>query len=194
MRKGWSIGGMVVATGLLMAGAVQAQAPAPAAPPGGAVEQMIYRVPDGFALVHSDSTPEGSILEFAPNGETALTWTELVTIQSFPDWAGSPVPDFLQAIAVYMQEVCPSAAITPSERVPRVPYEAALRSYDCPFVAESGQPESFIIMAIAGTDQLHAAQYAWRRVPGPADLQRAYSFLNTVRVCDLRRSDAPCPP
>lgn len=155
-------------------------------------ERVELTLPDGFVLFSDAAEPNYAIVEYAAAGENDATWVEAVSIQTLGDWAGSDPITFLQGITPLLQEFCPGILMTPFERVARLPYEAALSSVDCPVNPESGRPESYLGLVIAGQDAVYMVQYGWRGPPDPAGLTRAYRVIASARLCDTRRGDAPC--
>ena len=68
---------------------------------------------------------------------------------------------------------------------------ARMRS-DCPMNPQTGLPESYFIVAFAGTKDLFAEQVAFRRAPTAADLSFASKDLQQVRWCTSASNEAVC--
>ena len=69
---------------------------------------------------------------------------------------------------------------------------AARMRADCPLNSQTGLPETYFIVAFAGSGDLFAEQVAFRRVPTAADVAFATKVLQDVRWCKTGSADAVC--
>ena len=66
------------------------------------------------------------------------------------------------------------------------------RSADCPRNPQTGLPETFLILAIEGANDMHVAQVAFRRVPSAQDIAWAEAQLESVALCTGASREPVC--
>jgi hypothetical protein len=153
--------------------------------PAAAAEQLVSPALPGFVVGYEAANAEQSIREQIPAGETVQEWTRMVTTQRFGDAATRLTPtDLLGVIARNLAATCPGSTTSEMVTRPRNGHAAAQFRADCPLLAQTGKPETFIILVVAGAEDLHAKQVAFRRVPTAADLQWAEDVLAAVALCE----------
>ena len=147
----------------------------------------------GFIVGFEKANAEQSILERVPAGETVERWTRMLTSQRFVGRARDPGPrQLLVNMQGLMRGACPGGST--SEIVPMTVSgrPAARMRADCPLNPQTGLPESYFIVAFAGTNDLFAEQVAFRRVPTAADLSFASKDLQQVRWCMAGSKEPAC--
>jgi len=150
-----------------------------------AAERIAPQSLPGFVLGYEAGNDEQSIREEVPAGETVQEWTRMVTTQWFAGAAERLTPtEFFEVITRNLMAGCPGAKTSAPVTSSRESRAAAQMRADCPRVAQTGKPETFVILAIAGDRDLHVKQVAFRRVPTAADLQWADEVLGAVAVCE----------
>ena len=147
----------------------------------------------GFVLAHRVEGGGSLIEERIPQGETVEAWTRMVTVQRF---AGASqrlrASDLLANIQNGLRTSCPEATTTAISGETISGRRAARMRADCPLLAQTGLPETFVILVIEGSSDLHVAQVAFRRVPTAADLAWADRHLASVVLCDRASREAAC--
>lgn len=147
----------------------------------------------GFVVGYEAANEEQSILEEVPAGETVQDWSRMVTTQWFSGKLPRPTPSqFLQNIARSVPQSCPGATNTEPVLSTRNGRAAAQFRVDCPRLASTGKPETFMMLAIAGASDLHVKQVAFRRVPSAADVRWGESLLGGVTFCSAGETRGAC--
>jgi len=137
----------------------------------------------GFVIGYEAANEEQSIREDVPEGETVQAWTRMVTTQRFGGAATRLTPTgFLQVITPNLMEGCPGATASRAVTSSVDGHPAARFRADCPRVAQTGKPETFIMLAIAAGEDLLVKQVAFRRVPTAADIEWGERILAAVAV------------
>lgn len=150
-----------------------------------AAERLAPQSVPGFILGYEAANDEQSIREEVPTGETVEDWTRMVTTQWFAGAAERLTPtEFFEVITRSLVAGCPGARTSPPVTSSKGGHSAAQMRADCPQVAQTGKPETFVILAIAGHRDLHVKQVAFRRIPTAADLQWVEEVLGAVAVCE----------
>lgn len=148
----------------------------------------------GFVVGHSLARGGSSIEERVPQGETVHKWSRMVTVQRFAGVALNMAPaPYLQNIADnLLPRSCPGARASEVRTFAVAARPAAQMRVTCPLNPQTGLPETFYMRAIAGAQDLHVAQVAFRSVPSKADAQWAEKHLDQVTLCGPASNDAVC--
>jgi hypothetical protein len=147
-------------------------------------------------VVGSRVAQNGSlIVEWVPRGETVQRWTRMVTVQRFAG-LGPRFQLWADRFASGIMQSCPGAAVTGPTYSQIQGHEQAEFRVDCPRNPETGQPETFLLLAIAGTADLHVAQVAYRHVPDAEETRWAQRQLASVTLCTHENGSPICrtPP
>jgi hypothetical protein len=164
MMRGATLGAVALAT---LGTTVQAQA----------AERLVSPALAGYVLGYQASNDTQSIREEVPSGETVERWTRMVTTQRFAGLAKRTTPAaYAKTIASQLPAACPGAAISPIANIAVSRHPAVQLQVDCPR-NENGQRETFLMIAIAGENDMHVKQVAFRGARSPTDLAWARSFL-----------------
>jgi hypothetical protein len=145
----------------------------------------------GFAVGYRAAENGSAIVEWVPQGETVDHWTRMVTVQRFAG-IGARLRFWVDTFPPNLARSCPGAVVSRpvySESLGR--QQAAFR-VDCPRNPETGQPETFLLRAIAGAADLHSLQVAYRHVPSAQEIEWAERQLASARLCGPESSDAIC--
>lgn len=147
----------------------------------------------GFVIGYSNGNARGAIIEQVPDGETVDKWTRMVTTQRFTGVAQTVKPaDYLGIIARSLPQSCPGARTGTPRTLTVSGRAAAEMRADCPLNPETHQPETFVMLAIAGPRDMHVKQVAWRYVPSPEDMSWAETYLGSIGFCLPMSTDAAC--
>ena len=158
---------------------VAAQVTAPA-------ESLVSPGLSSFVVGYEAANAAQSIREEVPRGETVERWSRMVTTQRFTGLAERSTPDdYARTIATSVPQACPGATISPIVSLTVSSRPAVRFQVDCPR-NEGGQPESFILLAVAGQSDMHVRQVALRGPKGAADLAWARDYLDHTALCRLR--------
>lgn len=147
----------------------------------------------GFVVGFEKANAEQSIVERIPAGESVERWTRMLTSQRFVGRARDPGPrQLLVTIQNLLKDGCPGGSTTEILAMSVSGRPAARMRCDCPMNPQTGLPETFFIVAFAGTNDLFAEQVAFRRIPTAADVAFATAQLQSVRLCTVTCKEAAC--
>ena len=147
----------------------------------------------GFVVGFEKANAEQSIVERVPAGESVERWTRMLTSQRFIGRAADPGPrQLLVNIQNLMENACPGGSTSDIVTMTISGRPAARMRSDCPLNPQTGLPETFFIIAFAGTDDLFAEQVAFRRVPTAADITFGSQDLQAVRLCTAASKEPVC--
>lgn len=147
----------------------------------------------GFVVGFEKANAEQSIVERVPAGESVEQWTRMLTSQRFVGRARDPGPrQLLVNMQGLMKNACPGGSTGEIVVMTVSGRPAARMRSDCPLNPQTGLPESYFIVAFAGTTDLFAEQVAFRRAPTAADLSFASKELQQVRWCTGASEEAAC--
>jgi len=147
----------------------------------------------GFVVGHEAANDEQSIREQVPAGETVDDWTRMVTTQRFGGAANRLTANgFLEVITRNLAVACPGASTSRVLTGTRGGHPSAQIRAFCPLLRQTGKPEAFIMLAIAGGSDLHVKQVAFRRVPTEEDIQWGESVLAAVVFCETGQDGDGC--
>ena len=147
----------------------------------------------GFVTGHEAANEQQSIREEVLSGETVQNWTRMVTTQRFAGMPARVHPAlFLDGMARMLSASCPGATTSRPVYIVRSGQAAAQLRADCPLLAETGKPETFIILAVTGNTDLHVKQVAFRGVPTDAGIRWGEEFLAGVSFCSAADSSEVC--
>ena len=165
-----------------------------ATPAMAAPAEWSMRVPvPGFVVGFDRANSEQSIVERVPKGETVEKWTRMLTSQSFTGRGQDPGPrGMLFNMQGLMKEACPDGGTTSIVTMTVSGHPAARMRADCPLNSQTGLPETYFIVAFAGTRDLFAEQVAFRHVPTPADVAFATQVLQQVSLCRAGSKSKAC--
>ncbi|HLN07995.1 MAG TPA: hypothetical protein VK281_03390 [Xanthobacteraceae bacterium] len=143
----------------------------------------------GFQAQQQDRS---RITEMVPTGETVESWTEMVTVQTFPGLTATP-EQFESHLVEDWRGACPKSDYQRIAQGTESGYAFVLWLLSCPLNKVSGKPEITWFKAIRGNDSLYVVQKAFRFAPSKEQIVTWMAFLKDAKVCDTRLPDRPCP-
>ena len=148
----------------------------------------------GFVVGHRLERAGNLIEERVPAGENVNVWTRMVTVQRFAGIARrvSAVAYLENLRTNLLPQGCPGALASPARAVAVSGRRAARLRADCPRNPATGLPETFLMLAIEGANDLHVAQVAFRRVASAADIAWAERQLGSVVLCGPASREPVC--
>ena len=154
-------------------------------------ERLASPAVPGFVAGYAAANDEQSIREEVPRGETVQAWTRMITTQRFTGVAARVSPAaYVATIRVQLDQSCPGASASPILRLTIGGHAAARFRADCP--DSGGQPESFLLLAIAGRSDMHVKQAAVRGATTPASLTWGERLLAATVLCEPADRRAVC--
>lgn len=155
-------------------------------------ERLVSPALPNFVVGHSASKYAKSIREEIPRGETMENWTKRITTQWFKGLATRVSPaKYASNVMDGLPRACPGATASPVETMTLGGWEAARFKVTCP-KGTGGQPESFILLAIAGKRDMHVKQVAFRGQATAEDFLWGRKFLDGVVLCRAKSTAPAC--
>lgn len=179
----------------------QPQAPPPA--PGGEItERLILTPPTGWQTGGSSAGQNALTRQMFPPGQTAETWTEMMSIQVMIDPKADP-REHIQRIVEASRTNCEASGPSPVAEAQTNGYPVATLTVTCTKGRKTGLGGLVAVKAIRGASALYVIQRIWRGQPfernevapiPPEMLQEWSGFLRNVSVCDSNDpARHPCP-
>jgi hypothetical protein len=149
--------------------------------------------PAGFIVGNAQSNAQMAITEEVPAGETVDRWTRMITSQFFAGLSKRTTPHaFLDGLKTGLAEGCGGAKTSAIDDSAFGEHPAARMRADCPLNPKTGQPESFWILVVAGPENFHVRQVAFRKVPDAADAAWATRLLMNAKWCAGAATNPTC--
>lgn len=146
----------------------------------------------GFVVAHSQSGSVKSFTVEVPDGETRGNWSRSVTTQWFRGLADDMTPtEYVEKIVERLPKSCPGAVASPVQTSTQAGYNSAQFKVICPRSA-NGISESFVLLAIAGKDDMFVKQVAFARKASAEDFLWARKYLSGVTLCRTRAKSGAC--
>jgi hypothetical protein len=163
------------------------------APTAAQAEHLASQAVPGFVVGYEAGNSEQSIREEVQDGETVQDWTRMVTTQRFGGAATRLTPTaFIDVVTRNLLQGCPGATTGRVVTSSIGGRPAARFRADCPRVSQTGKPETFILLAITGEQDLLVKQVAFRRVPTAADIRWGEEILGAVAFCATGNDAGAC--
>jgi hypothetical protein len=157
-----------------------------------ASERLVSPALSGFVVGYQAANTAQAIREEVLRGETVERWSRMVTTQRFTGLATRSTPAaYARTITGSVPQACSGAAVSPIASLTVSGRPAARFQVNCPR-NEGGQPESFILLAIAGESDMHVKQVAFRGSKSAADLDWARNYLDHTVLCLPRDPQVSC--
>jgi hypothetical protein len=148
-------------------------------------ERLVWPAAHGFVVGHHQETPQASIEEQVPKGETVENWTRMITRIS----RGPIDPmQFAVRMAASWRQACTGAKASDPVAGPR---GVDIR-IDCPRNPQTGKPETMFQRTVAGGGRLYILQVAFRSVPGAEQAAWARAQLDRATLCRADSKEATC--
>ncbi len=137
----------------------------------------------GFVVGYAATNDTQSIRDEVPEGESTRRWTRLITTQRFFGLAGQTTPEkYARRIIRAMKRRCSKADVSDTREFEIAGRDAYQFQVECP-VGASGRREAFILLAVAGENDMHVKQVAFRGQVIEAGLIWGRKFLEATRYC-----------
>lgn len=156
-------------------------------------ETLLQDLPLGYRI--DVQTRRGNMLltEMVPQAETVGNWTEMVTTQIFLDLKNITPDRFQATLAKAWLEVCEDGTVSRISHGEEDGYAFSIWQQSCPLNPTTGKPENTWFKAIEGNDSFYLVHKAFRFEPSDQQVLRWMQYFRSVKVCDSRLADRPCP-
>jgi hypothetical protein len=167
-----------------LAGSAQAQSTA---------EHLIAPIPPEFKYAGQPAHPRAKIQIYLPAGQTIEKWTEQLTVMTYADQHNADPAAVARSIDAAWRKTC--AAAEPAKILPGKSngYATATLLLTCPRLPTTDKPETGLTHLIAGADNFYMIQRNTRHLSSPDETKQMIRYMATVKVCDGRTPDHPCP-
>lgn len=167
-----------------LAGPTQAQS---------AAEHLLAPIPPEFAYAGQPPHPRAKIQVYLPTGQTIEGWKDQLAVTTYPNQRGADPMAAAQSIDAVWRKNCPSAE--PATILPGRSngYATATFLLKCPQLPATGKPETGLTHLIAGGDNFYMIQRNTRYLPTADQIKQEIRYMGSVKVCDDRSPDHPCP-
>jgi hypothetical protein len=156
-------------------------------------EVLLVTSPAGYKVgFQAQQRDRSRITEMVPTAETVESWTEMVTVQTFPGLRAT-AEQFESHLIKDWRGACPEADYQRIAQGTESGYPFVLWLLSCPLNKASGKPEITWFKAIHGNDSFYVVQKAFRFAPSKEQISTWMAFLRDAKVCDTRLPDRPCP-
>jgi hypothetical protein len=153
-------------------------------------ERLVAPELPGFVVGFEKANINQSIREEVPRGETVQRWSKMVTTQWFRKLAERLTPtEYAGKMLESLPRACPGATASAVQKV--TGQDAVRLRVVCPSTA-TGQAESFFLLAVAGKEDMHVKQVAFRGEASAADFLWARKFLDGVYLCRKKSKNPAC--
>jgi len=142
-------------------------------------ENLLTVIPNGFKI--------------GKQGETVLDWTRMITVQVFRNIKRGDPNQFAQGVRAMWLSACPGSEVIKIKDGAENGYPFAVWQFTCPNNPQTGKPENMYTKVIGANDALYSVQYAYRSELTKDVIPPTMAYLGSVRVCDTRLPDRPCP-
>ncbi|MFA7428903.1 MAG: hypothetical protein WCZ23_01970 [Rhodospirillaceae bacterium] len=185
---------------LLSALVMAATFPAVAQPAPG--ERYYLNVPASWQETARQDVQGAEVVAYVPPGQTVEAWTDMLTVQVFPDMTALPASAFYDRTRRNYQEICANARAGTMQTGLSNDYPSAFWVLGCGQHGQTGVGETSFVRLIQGNHALYLVQRTWRTQPYAADQtppvspeaqQEAMAVLASFGVCDPTTPGHPCP-
>lgn len=156
-------------------------------------ENLLVTFPKGFRVGFAQKTDKWQITEYVPQAETVDNWTEMVTVQVFYRAPQLTTEVFEQTITQRWRNACPGAKSSHLKDGSENGYAFSFFLLTCDNNPKTNKPEITWLKTIRGTDSFYVVQKAYKSVPSKDQVADTSRYLASVRVCDARGKEHPCP-
>jgi hypothetical protein len=137
----------------------------------------------GFTIGFAATNDTQSIREEVPEGETTQRWSRLITTQRFTGLASRVTPKKYAARVIRaMKKRCSDVEIDDTRAFEMAGRKAYQFKVECP-IGATGRREAFIMLAVAGVNDMHVKQVAFRGQVVDSGLAWGRRYLDAVTFC-----------
>lgn len=172
---------------------------------------VVFGLPKGWKVASKNATPAGYSMEFIPADQDVQRWSDMITLQGFPNLAQNPraTPEaFLSVMAGHAKSMCGENAVFQKlgdRKVDSMDASTAIigcSKFAAPtaFGAQAGQGEIAYYIAVKGTNDFYLLCRAMRgdefdkgKPPiSAAKGEEILKSLQPIKFCDKSEPQANC--
>jgi hypothetical protein len=156
-------------------------------------ETMVSKIPPGFQQDYYGNS-NGTETTHVPIGESLWgNWTALANVQFERGKRAPSATEYVEAMAKSRPTGCTSKVIDPVVTSVVNGYPAATLKMTCLAIARTGKSETVLMRAVRGNEGVYAVQYVARFAPDEAKMAEMTQYMESLKVCDTRLPEHPCP-
>ncbi|OUS18768.1 hypothetical protein A9Q97_00310 [Rhodospirillales bacterium 47_12_T64] len=200
-RKKW-LNGVVAGIAMLFVSTGLAQAAGDSViAQGGNGEVFFAALPDQWGALPRKTLAQQTTAEWLPPGQTVNNWTDMITVQVFPGWAGGDVLNFLDELSEIYSKNCEVSGATPPLKDQVNGFPTGFRLINCTRDFTRNTGEVALFRATVGSNALYLIQHVFRvpefeigaqPVTNEA-MKTAFEGIRTGWACNLHSQNQPCP-
>ena len=156
-------------------------------------ENLLQNLPNGYKIGFQAKQGNMVMTEMVPQTETVKNWTEMLTTQVFLGMKNSTLEQFQAFMAKSWLAACKGGEIAPITKGEENGYPFSIWLQACPLNPSTGKPEKTWFKAIKGNDSFYVVQKAFKFDPSNDQVIQWMQYFRSIKVCDTRLADRPCP-
>ncbi|MCZ4281134.1 hypothetical protein O4H49_10125 [Kiloniella laminariae] len=169
---------------------------------GGDGEVFFAALPEGWHALPRATEQQQTTAEWLPPGQHVENWTNMITVQVFPGWAGGDVDDFLNELAEIYGQNCEASGATPPLKDQVNGFPTGFRLINCTRDLTRNTGEVALFRATVGRNALYLIQHVFRvpefevgAQPVTENAMRAaFEGIRTGWACHKGSTQQSCPP
>lgn len=156
-------------------------------------ENLLYNLPKNYKVGFQTKKNGMVMTELIPQQESINQWTEMVTAQIFLGLKTLSPEQFQTRMETLWSKACPNAQFATVTQGEENGYAFLIWMQMCPLNQTTGKPENTWFKAIKGNDSFYVVQKAFTYDPSKEEVVTWMHYFQSVKVCDTRRAESPCP-
>lgn len=175
---------LLLCAGLLLAGSASAQPVQN--------ETLMVAEPDGYTIANSGRRSNAEVTQMVPSGQTVTDWTEMVTVQIYPDVSAFTFNTYAAGLEERFKAACESAEAHALKRGQENGYDTEYWELNCRVKDGAHTPSVTWFKMLRGNDRLYVVLKAFLTAPSNEQIKTTAQYLKNISVCDTRLKDRPC--
>lgn len=143
---------------------------------------MLSKTPPGYKVAFQKIGSEGIFIEMIPEAESLDNWTEMLTVQIFPNTNGYTLAGFYAGMRELWSDMCPCGSTEIVERGKEQLRPTLFWAHSCPENENTGQPENTWFKALIHGGTFVVVQKAFKFEPTPETLAFWLDYLRKLRI------------
>ncbi len=164
-------------------------------------EQLFLIPPAGWTIAYHDTKNNVELTELTPPGQTAQSWTDMLTVELVQGHPMSDVQSTLKARLETIHQDCNDVGAGQVQLSVENGYDTGIRAVACPKTHKDERGEISLYKVILGKDRTYVISRAWSgkaydkdKIPLPEQTTQEWlAFMAKVVLCDPRERSHPCP-
>ncbi|OPY15131.1 MAG: hypothetical protein A4E70_00831 [Syntrophus sp. PtaU1.Bin005] len=156
-------------------------------------ENLVLNIPSGYKVDYQVRQGNMLLTEMVPHHQSVKNWTEMVTINTHLGLRNISPESYRAKIQQLWDASCKGSQFAPVTKGKENGYPFVLWLSVCPLNPSTGKPEYTWFKAIQGNDSFYVVQKAFKFNPSEEQITQWMTYFRSIRVCDSRLKDRPCP-